>query len=85
MIIDVSKLPDEVRGWPYAARDLDGGIYVYIEKPNCQLFSGWWHCNAVPHMGKTVPHEAVLHPGDEHWTDSLTDLRPAWAELEEPE
>jgi len=85
MIIDVSKLPDEVWGWPYAARDRDAGVYVYPVKPGCRLFSGYWRCDVVPRIGRLVPYKAVMHLGDEHWTDSLTDLRSAWAELEEQE
>lgn len=83
MIIDVSKLPDKVRGWPYAARDRDGSTWVFSGEPACRMFSGYWGPNGCRVL--YVPYEAVVHPGDEHWTDSLTDLRSAWAELESVE
>ena len=47
------------------------------------MFSGRWA--AVKCCTRYVLSDAVFDPGDEHWTDSLTDLRPAWAELEDME
>lgn len=83
MIIDVSRLPDEVRGWPYAARDADGTVWVFSGEPVCRMFSGRWA--AVKCCIRYVLSDAVFDTGDEHWTDSLTDLRSAWAELGEQE
>ncbi|WP_298983394.1 hypothetical protein [uncultured Roseibium sp.] len=70
MTIDWSTLE---KRWKYVARDKDGCVYAYLEKPT--LGNTSWHTVLMP-MTQISGVVASLDPGEVNWTKSLIKRPP---------